>query len=306
MDSDNHKKDLESSIPSIEMALFYVSELKKLDLSKLSDRELETIFFSYFPTIPYNNYQFISADVETYRARIDEGEDPFSFVKDIFVRDSDKITNYGRANRPHQQIFYSSSHVKVAATEVVQNISPENYWFGKDIATVTVGVWRIKKPLLVSIMNNSSSLRKVRDDIRKSYNRYHDRIFNMKLSNHVIFVDDILSEFITEQFTREVKEEHDYKISALYSNAIKLLRNIPEFKPGFKLFDGIRYPSVATRYIGDNLAIFMEPFVEGKFELVRAEQVVCITKNDRRNPMVAEKAKSKKIKNGKIEWDMIF
>lgn len=306
MDSINHRKELEDSIPSIKMALYYVSEIKKLNLSKLNDKELESIFFKYFPTIPYNNKEYISANVETYRARIDEGEDPFIFIKDIYIRDSDKITTYGRANRPHQQVFYGSSHAKVAATEVVQNISPENYWYGKDCATATIGVWRIKKPLHVTIMNNSSFLRNGRDDIKKSYDRYHDQIFRMKLSNHVILVDDILTEFFTEQFTKEVIEEYDYKITALYSNAVRILRNIPELNSGFNLFDGIRYPSVATRYIGDNLAIFIDSFNEGKLELIRAEQVFCVTKNDRRNPMVIEKAKSKGIKNGKIEWDMIF
>lgn len=307
-DIDNKKK-FESSIPSIEMAHYYIYELNRMDLSKITDKELSDKLLGYFPSIPYNNHQFIPAGMELYRARLDEGEEPFKLTKLIYMRESEDIEDYGRANRPHERTFYCSTNMKVAATEVIQNIPEDNFWHNERMASVTVGVWRVKKPLFVSNVFHGQKLHEVRKDIKFAYEIYQKQKARWKGSPHVRFVEDMLCDFFANQFTKEVKhyEEFNYKISALYSSLVRNLRKVTIFNPDLKTIDGIKYPSVAIRYKGDNLAIFHEAFMDGKMELIRAEQLICAnTHLDKRNPLVAEERKSDSIKNGVIDWHPHF
>ncbi|MEQ9378316.1 MAG: RES domain-containing protein [Imperialibacter sp.] len=298
--SNQSKKQIEDTIPDLKQAQECFEKIRKIDLEKMSDIDLEKTFLTYFNTIPYNNQSFFPKGEELYRARIDDGEKPFSKIKDIFVREENEIIGYGRANRPREQIFYCSDNMDVSLFETLQYLSKENFWYKRQkgkMVQVTVGVWRINEPIRLASIFHGGDLWSRRPDL-KDFHTHHRKVFSKyKATKKMLDYEEALCEFFSSQFTKQVDFDWEYKLSALYSYLVKHAK----VSNDRYVFDGIIYPSNATHLFGDNLAIYKRAFNEKKIELVRVESVMCVTFPDQIN--FYKMNASENIKEGEIYWD---
>ncbi len=93
------QKEFEERFTKTNDAIKHISELESLDLKDISDDELESKINNCFNIIPYTSAT-IPVGSELFRARVNINKTPFDKVKDIYVPPPNKITEYGRANRP--------------------------------------------------------------------------------------------------------------------------------------------------------------------------------------------------------------
>lgn len=295
------KKEFEERFTKTSDAIKYISELELLDLRQISDEELENKIDNYFKLIPYTGAT-IPVGVELFRARINVGDNPFDKVKDIYIPPTDLITEYGRANRPNEQIFYSASNFKQASFEVIQNlkysIAPD-----RQVVFLTIGIWRVKEELHLTNIINSPVLHSLRQDIVEAFTHNQKLLNNGILKEDIVNANNLISQFFSDQFTKDkIKSHHDYKISAFYVRRLKAMNKLIADKHQSAKFDGVNYPSVAMKYKGDNQAIFIESATK-KLELVNTIQVLCGNLNFDRGdflPGVLHEAES--IIDGIIKW----
>lgn len=254
-------------------AVRYITELESLDLSTVTDRQLEALLDKFFPVFPYTR-GIIEAGEEVFRARINVNNVPYTNVKDIYVRDRDAILTYGRAHRPCEQIFYCSSNYLLAAFEVIQEMKHDNNPNGV-VADLTIGIWKAQRDLQVTNIIHSKKLHDLRKDILELYKSNQDLLNNGRLQSETIDANNLLLQFFSDQFTKDnIKDNAEYRISSLYASRLKQANDLLAPQYYSERFDGINYPSVAMKFKGDNQAIFTDNF-QSKFQIVNAIQVVC-------------------------------
>jgi hypothetical protein len=295
------KEKFEQRFTKTSQAVKFISELEKLDLSQISDEDLESKIDDCFSIIPYTSAT-VPEGSELFRARVNIGNKPYDLVKDIYVPPIDLIKSYGRANRPNEQIFYSASNFKLASFEVIQNlknsITPK-----AEIAYLTIGVWRVREALHLTNVIYSPILHSLREDILEAFTHNQKLLNNGTLREDTVTAHNLISQFFADQYTKSnIKSHHDYKISAFYSRRLKAMNELiaPDFQS--EKFDGINYPSVAMKYRGDNQALFVES-VERKLELINTIQVLCGNLDFEKLeflPGIMHEAES--IINGTIKW----
>ena len=282
-------------------AVKYISELESLDLSKITEVQLGVLLDKYFPIFPYTSGH-IQKGEEVFRARININNKPFTNVKEIYVRDKEFITSYGRAHRPKEQIFYCSSNYLLAAFEVIHDLKNSLYP-NRVVAYLTVGIWKAERNLHISNIIHSKKLHALRKDMFQAYHSNQDLLNTGRLKGETIDASNLLLQFFSDQFTKSIiKSDNDYKISAFYASRLMQANELIARPYHLERFDGINYPSVAMKYQGDNQAIFTNDF-ENKFKLVNAIQVVCENVNFDTGdflPVVLQEAES--IKEGIITW----
>lgn len=295
-------KEFHDRFTKLKDTINYIEELENLDLSKIEYKELENLIDERFPYIPYPSAT-IPAGTEVFRARLNEYKDPFTKVEDIFIPPANKIVEYGRSNKPNEQVFYCASNFKIATIEVIQDYQ-NNPFAQKDMAFLTIGIWKTKFDLHVGDITHSPLLRKLRKDISASYDQM-EKILNSQHHNKDFAESgSLILQFFADQYTkRDITSQHEYKISALYSSRLKQGNNYVPPRYAKDKFDGINYPSVAMSYKGDNQALFYETAKE-KLELVNTIFVMCGNiniANSSFTPAILHEAKN--IVDGIIEWD---
>jgi len=301
MSSNNLNTEFHKRFTKVKDALQFIEAVEKLDLSKISDDELGEMIDQNVPIFPYTSAT-IPAGTKLFRARLNKKNKPYLKTKDIFIPPIDKINEYGRANKPHEQIFYCASNFKLAAFEVIQDfrysLVPQ-----KEIAFLTIGIWKTKIDLHVASIVHSPFLRKIREDINEHYNEIENILNGEHHNREFATAGNLVFQFFADQFTKHKIESHcDYRISALYSRRLRHANSVISEHYQNEKFDGINYPSVAMAYKGDNQALFFETASE-KLELVNAIQVVC-GNIDFKNASFTVKVldEAERIKNGNIQW----
>lgn len=305
--------EFESRIIAPEQAIEHLNTLKALDLNAITDEELEALFHSLFHIMPYSSGK-IAEGAMLYRCRVNEQKRPYEEVKEIFVPPASVITSHGRANKPNEQIFYAAFNSLLAINETVnglKNVDALSYDSIKKypdlqagIAFLTVGEWRIKKPLHVATIIDSPKLHSLRKDILQSYEALQALLNNGTLKPETVSSQNLLSQFFADEFTKDpIKSSSDYKFSSMYTSSLRMANTYISEAHKNQRFDGINYPSVANRYEGDNVALFTESLLD-KLEIVRAFQVVCTQIDFSTGQCQAYVlSESKKIENGVIHWD---
>ena len=286
---------------SVDEAFKLIEHLEHLNLSEIDDIYLEKYIEDKIKIIPYTN-GVIKAGTELFRARLNINEKPFTEVKDIWVPPIDLIKEYGRANKPNEQIFYCSSNFRLASFEVIQDIknslSPKN-----EVAFLTIGVWKTLEDINLADIIHSPVLHKTRGDIRANFQKHQEILYKQHLTPEIATASSLISQFFSEQFTKyKTNSHHDYKISAYYTRLLKTMNSkiAPEYIK--KKFDGVNYPSVAMKYKGDNQAVFLES-AKQKLELINAIQVVCSNLDFESGDFTAGiMHEAKSIIGGKIVW----
>jgi len=265
------------NLPSKENLLQIISDLKGVDLSKISYNRIINILMTDLKSIPYTRAK-LKAGYHIERARINKTGEIFCSEEEISYReDYQNITEFGRANTPGMSLFYgtiASDHIKypritnlLETSELFRNSNNESGEF-----VMTVGKWRIKEDFEVAeIIFNRNCAEKI-PYVKKAY-EHHYKDLKEDFPNRI---DDIMFvlEFFSDEFSKkEIKSHNDYKISAAYAEIAIFLKGL----------NGVVYPSVRTDYQGTNVALAI-PAVEKYLDLEMAA-MFRIYKNEKKSVM---------------------
>jgi hypothetical protein len=278
---ENLTADFENRFPNSANVIKSVKELEKLDLENISDTDLAKIIDDRFPLIPINTAK-IPVGTILFRARVNKNEQPYDKVSQIGVPPSNLIKEFGRANKPFEQVFYCASNYKLAAFELLQ--AYKHHFNAKyQVVFMTIGVWEVTQELHVASIIHSEVLHELRDDIVLSL-KQHKKIFdNGSLKEDTVQASELISQFFSNQFTKMViRGTYDYRISAFYSKRIQEVNDLIYDTYSTSKFDGINYPSVSMKYIADNQAIFNDSF-KNKMKIIDALEIVA-SNLDFKNP----------------------
>ena len=220
MDKSYTHKEFERRFTKTVDVIKYIAELETLNLSDFSDEQLENIIDKYFYVIPYVDTKILAGH-KLYRARLNINNTPFDKVSDITAPQKEYIIEHGRANKIGERIFYCASNARLALFEVIQDLKyklkPE-----LEVASLTIGEWRLKADLHVACIIHSPILHQLRKDILDAYNDTQKLITNGSLQEDVVNANNLLCQFFSEQFTKDnIKSSHDYKISAFYASRLE-------------------------------------------------------------------------------------
>lgn len=238
-----------------------IQRFKNLDFSKISYQKIVFSLLKDIVVIPVSIAK-IHEGYPIFRARINRDGEIFSSESEISYRtDYKNITEYGRANIPHQSMFYGaieSAEVKhpriVNLFELSELFRTPNEKDGEVI--MTAGKWRIKKEFQVIEMVFNKANIELNPDIKKAFEYQRD----LMLKDHPEQIEQIenVLEFFSDEFAkRDIKGDFDYKISAAYMNMVLSQHNE---------LHGITYPSVRMDSKANNIALFPES-VENLLEL---------------------------------------
>ncbi|MBP7103493.1 MAG: RES domain-containing protein [Bacteroidales bacterium] len=298
-----NQNQFEETFPSLLYVKDKINELKKLDLRAIEysilKKRVNDCFFN-IPIVPGT----IIEGARLYRARtFPYNGIPYSKISEISLPPKNAVSTFGRANKPFYPLFYCASNIELALNEVCRNANnPENTYIVK---WIVVGEWLVKKGQNLSVSNlcyNKNAL-DIRDDLKKSKYISQKILHNIPkenppLSDNTINVTTALLEFFSDEFAKEIIiTPDDYKLSVVYTDLL--------FDLSRGLFDGVNYPSVASKFKGDNI-VLSQKCLENKLELINAFIVtVGFTKTDPfMNYAILEKSKS--FRGDEITWEKIF
>ena len=248
-----------NNLPSLEELKSIISELKNANFSAVSYNKLinklKDFKFIPFPTAKLN----VGFHIE--RGRINEPNQIFTSEKELSYRtDYENIKSYGRANVPHDSLFYGAIESDVIkhprminlleTSQIFRNLHKEKV--DKADFFMTVGKWRIKEEMeIVEVVFDEHSIQNS-EDVRKSY-EYHLEKLKAELPDYVDQFSYILKFFSNEFAKKEINSNTDYMISAAYTDLALNYRGFP----------GLKYPSVKSDYAGHN--VVLKPTVVDKF-----------------------------------------
>lgn len=246
-------------LPSRTDMLNKLSELKKTNLSKVSFEKIFIQLKNSIVFIPFIKTQ-LPINLPVYRSRLCDGETFFYCEQDISYRtDINSIDKFGRANVPHQSVFYGSSISENCLTPSLINLleiskHPIESLLRHGPRFLTVGKWIVKKEFDVANVSFSNDFMKVREDIKDLFKLKLNQI-KSKYPNHSDFYIDIIK-FYSDEFSKKIDSYDDYKISAAYFNLIVFGNN--------NVF-GVTYPTVKGNFETNNIALIpyaVETFLE--------------------------------------------
>ncbi len=182
-------------------------------------------------------------------------ENQISYISDRNVLN--KLTEFGRANKPNQSVFYGTIDIKhptikdssihaahFEATsllkKLIDEITPNTKENFEEI--FTVGRWRVLEDIELIEMVFGDNAIKNSAHIRKSYENQRERFKKFLVEEQLKFFSN---EFGRDDISKG--ESYKYKISAGFANCIWNHNDIK--------VKGIIYPSVAARYKSLNVAL---------------------------------------------------
>lgn len=193
------------------------------------------------------------------RVRVNKGnqlftkEDEISYIKDQYVIDN-YLTQFGRANKPHQVMFYgaveSSEFWQPRATAIFETsqLLKEKDTVNIEGELLTVSRWKVLEDiLLVEIVFDDDAIRK-NPDTRAAFNHHIEQIAHHPLRE--LGLRQI--QFFSKEFAKTVKNHWEYKISVAYTDLI-----LHDKKPSINGYsiEGIAFPSVPSDHKGQNVVL---------------------------------------------------
>lgn len=224
---------------------------KKLD--KISYEEIYTLLRESVSRIPIPVARF-QKNRETDRARLNKGQALYNEIDDLgYIKDENVINNflteYGRANKPHQVMFYGAietspiQHPRLTAIAETSRLFQDKNGYNLDGEKYTVSRWKNNEEFFLAEMVFAEKAIKNNPDIKRSFEMQIG--FADKLDEDDIeFYKEFLI-FISEEFARKTEKNDDYKISVAYTNLILEHHQI----------EGVMFPSVQTNYFGANIVV---------------------------------------------------
>lgn len=172
-------------------------------------------------------------------------EDDLTYIKDEEVIRN--LTKFGRANRPHQPLFYGAlessliRHNRLTAITETSKLLQDTESKCLRGELFTLSRWITNKELEVVEIVFSDEALKLNPDTQKSFKNQFEWVKDHPLRELHLRQLQLFS----NEFSRKANSHHDYKISVAYSD---LILN----KAGFA---GITYPSVQSGYQGQNIVL---------------------------------------------------
>jgi hypothetical protein len=179
--------------------------------------------------------------------------DDLGYIKDKNVIDN-ILTSFGRANNPHQVMFYGALETTLIDKPRLTAIAETSHIFripGTDCTDgehYTVSRWETQKELFVVEVVFSEYALKNNPDIVKSFENQTKLLKEHNLEPQEFAFHLEFLKFISEEFSKRVTNAEEYKISAAYTNLALLHPDV----------SGIIYPSVQTDYFGINIVLTPE------------------------------------------------
>lgn len=216
------------------------------------------------------------------RARINEGDKLYYCEKQVsYISDPEVINNYltefGRANKPHEPIFYGSiistlvEQPRMTALWETSKLLQKKCSINIGGELFTISRFDIVEDFKILEMVFSKKAIQVNPDIRRRFQDYLMLVESID-PKLIEFAQQQLV-FFSEQFARKTKNHTDYKISCAYS---ELILDNYRFPDGSKL-SGVAFPSVQSGLTGQNIA--MRPNCVDKYLKLSGVWTVKIHKN---------------------------
>lgn len=191
------------------------------------------------------------------RVRVNKADEIFSGIDQVsYISDKDvleKHVDFGRANEPKQGVFYGSiitpqiEHPRAVAyfetSELLKNLDKHP----NTEEVFTLSRWRLIENIEVVEMIFSEEALKANEYNRLSLENQIKNYKHLPLADHYEYQGKLFS----DEFARnDIKkgEQFKYKISAAYFNYVNRNSHLR----------GITYPSVASKYLGQNVALLPE------------------------------------------------
>lgn len=209
--------------------------------------------------LPIITYEDLPVGTILYRSREhkkDEGD--FLSIDDLYARnDLENIVDYGRANIPHQSIFYAGDNIATTISEASKIARGELY---KEINEVyiTTGHFELTEKIKLAVIAHSDNT--------------HDK--NEFIDRHRININQI----VNEQFPSEaeliieiLKRFSDSFSKNTYGNSNIYKPSCAFAQYAYQVADGIIYPSLQRSFKGINYAIKPE-ISRIKLKLINAQK----------------------------------
>ncbi|MEE9363110.1 MAG: hypothetical protein V3U92_10985 [Cellulophaga sp.] len=187
------------------------------------------------------------------RARANNGTPLFNSIEDLgYIKNEEvikKLKKFGRANKPHEVLFYSAiqtsklDKARVTAIAETSRLFLDNNSVQMDGELFTVSRWRNKKELIIAEVVFAEEAIKNNEDIKASYKKQKQLAKELKDVDTEFFEDFLI--FISNEYARIAESHNDYKISTAYTELVLTHKDV----------QGITYPSVQTSYVGTNLVL---------------------------------------------------
>lgn len=211
------------------------------------------------------------------RARLNDGNNLFTKVAALdFINDPDTIdknlTEFGRANIPHQPMFYGATESTLIRTnritalyEVSELLQDRENSINIPGELYTVSRWRNNEELSLAEVVFAADAVRNNPDTQRAFHKQLTFAEQLNSDDKDFFIDLII--FISNEFARKKVTHHDYKISAAYAALALRCSHI----------QGIAYPSVATDYYGQN--VVFSPDMRRKYITVETLATQRVYKN---------------------------
>lgn len=223
--------------------------------------------------IPLSKLQ-ANSNIDRVRKNIGEtlfqNVDQLSYIKKQKIID-DYLTEFGRANQPHQVIFYGAVETTNLKQQRITAIAETSELFQNPDGVnlngefYTVSRWTNKSELSIAEVVFSSEAIQINPDIKRAFEKQTEFAKQVGQDDLEFYTDFLV--FISNQFARPKQTHNDYKISTAYTNLV--LKH-----PGVQ---GIAFPSVQTKYVGVNVAF--EPKIIDEYFSVKALSTQRLYKN---------------------------
>ncbi|MCB0518611.1 MAG: RES domain-containing protein [Lewinellaceae bacterium] len=173
-------------------------------------------------------------------------EDDISYIKDECII-AEKLIEYGRANKPHEVMFYgaleSSEIPQQRATAIMETV---RLLKDKDAVNiegllVTMGRWEVQEEIEIVEMVFCTDTIRSNPDVKKAFEYHFERMKFHPMRELALLQLD----FFSSEFAKKVENNNDYKVSVAYTD---LMLN-------GKGFAGITYPSVQSGHKGQNIVL---------------------------------------------------
>lgn len=241
------------NFPDFEKLRLTLEKLKDTDFSKISYQKIISIIKNEIVIIPISIAK-IHEGYSIYRARINNNDEIFTSENEISYRtDYQNLNKYGRANIPHQSMFYGAFQSTEVEYPRIVNLFELSELFRNpnDLdgeVTLTIGKWRIKKEFQAIEMVFSKGNVQNNEDIKNAF-EYQRNLMVKAYPEQINQIEKVLEYFSDEFAKKEINNHFDYMITAGYTN-LALGQN------GY--LQGVTYPSVRMDYKANNIAIFPE------------------------------------------------
>lgn len=243
------------------------------DLSSVSYEEIYDLLKKGIKYIPIPLAK-VRKNAHIDRVRPNKGSTLYEHIDNLgYIKDKEIIdkylTSFGRANRPHQVMFYGALETSLIDKQRLTAIAETSDLFRENKDSLdgkycTVSRWETQDEFLIVEVVFSEFALKNNPDIKKSFDKQKELLQDHGLDEkEVNFHLDFLK-FISEEFSKKVTNSEDYKISAAYTNIILLH---PET-------NGISFPSVQTEYFGVNIVLTPEAVDKYLIPIICSTQIV--------------------------------